>query len=388
LCLSALLMVTARAPPGFIGLEILRSYIDKRRSNLTSLLGAFRGQCNYPQHRLAGLGTWSGPLNLESASARLTIGAFRAALVEVGISLPESETEAIFRVMAVDGTVSIAQLLRELRLDPCDRSGQWGRQGVGQNYLEPSSAPPSIQGVAPSLRSGYTQGPHMGLRVPFEVEPPPKPKEAFARRVAPTRSSGYSASVATGEALRHRGTMPREAPAAAPADAAALASEVATIFLTRPRSAALYPVGLLHSADPDGDEWKREGIGRSRPKSAAPTRSFPAPAENSGYTRSTGVDLRQPEAMAERAPEREWASSDERYPWTSGYSRGSRRTGVAPEAWAGTFEREGIGHATLPAPPPGPMRVAPTRHSGYHQTCQTCEMNKARGSGLCAFCRV
>lgn len=347
-------MVASPVPPGFIGLDILRQYIEKRRSNRTALMGAFRGQCTQPQHRSKGLGTWNGPLNLESASARLTIGHFRRSLAELGIILPDSESDAIFHVMSVGGTVSVADLLREIRLDPCDRNSQWG-QGVGQNYLKPSSMPAPKGFMLPTMRSGYTQGPHRGPLAPFDAALLVEPlRENLSSRIAPTRGSGYANSVASNNALvSHGRLLQKEVEVVRTLDAATLGSQAAAIFRSRPKSAggtifATTP-GLLHTANPDGDEWTREGIGRNRPKSAAPTHGNPARTEGSGYTRLGGVPLAQPHGMVESKPERVWARAEERFPWTSGYNRGAQEPGVFPSAREGDmYGRDGIGRNAAP----------------------------------------
>jgi len=383
------------APTGFLGLEILRQFTEKRRTNITALLGAFRGQCERPSHRLKGSGTWSGPLNIESGSARLTLPQFRAALLELNISLPERESKAIFNVMAVNGTLSVSDLIREIRLDPCDRSARWGREGVGHQYL-PAAEMPKLS-VLPTPASGYTQGPHRVARpksaavTRLELQ---KAKEDWAGRIAPTRTSGYAGAIAQSDWLKQLDAAMLQKPKPQPAEGDG-AEGAARVFLSRPRSAygTIYAStpGLLHPKEQEPDQYTREGIGRNRTKPAEPT-GRPAPTEGSGYTRDQGVITLGPDWVDPPKTQAPWRVADSRHPWTSGYNRGLKM-GIVLDAWADDeyANREGIGRKPMPMAEFDPnVPNVPTRGSGYimAQMCSVCQEAPAKKGGVCAFCRV
>lgn len=380
-------------PPGFLGLEILRAFIEKRRTNITALLGAFRGQCARPTHRMSGMGSWTGPLNIESGSARLTLGQFRSALMELNITLPPTESQAIFNVMSVNGTVSVSDLMREIRAEPCERSARWGREGVGNEYMPNREAMMNAI-VLPTPISGYTQGPHRIMRPQSAAVTRAeltKLKEQWAGRIAPTQTSGYAGSVKyTNDLIKQIGG---DAKPVKPAPKAVDdGSEASSLYRSRPRSAygTIYAStpGLLHSQEEDPDHWVRDGIGRSKLK---PVEVFgrPAPTEGSGYSRDQGqLDLSQP-WVEKPKPAMAWRMADNKYPWTSGYNRGLRANYVPDEPDENGWSREGIGRKPPAMALLDPnVKVEPTRHSGYHQMCSLDEAAKAQKERLCAWCRV
>jgi len=368
------------APPGFMGLEILRKFVENR-GNMTALLGAFRGQCVYPMRRLKGMGTYTGPLNLESGSGRLTLNQFRAALMELGIILPERESKTIFNVMSVAGTIGISDLMREVRLEPCDRSARWGQQ---YPYPVNQEVPNAI--VEPTKRSGYTQESFWARPMSAAVtkDELKKVKEDWAGRVAPTLSSGYVASVPQHCWMRQPfdGDKLKDSPKKIDDG-----SQAAAMFMLGPPRTRV-ATGLLHPSENDPSRWDRDGIGRKLLKpEEMPARA--APAEGSGYTRDQDSIKLGPTWPDEPLKEKVWRMADSNDPWTSGYNR-SNREGVKVEAWPdGVFDRDGIGRKPLPMTEFDPnVKVEPTLSSGYVHMCSICQANRALKSGVCAFCRV
>ena len=89
--------------PGTNGLELLRIWIDQHRQRttnkrLTLLLGAFRGQSTRPLYRFSrGGGSFRGPYyGIDQPSDKLTLDQFRNAILELRITMPLAESEAIF----------------------------------------------------------------------------------------------------------------------------------------------------------------------------------------------------------------------------------------------------------------------------------------------------
>lgn len=280
------------APLGFLGLEILRSFLEKRASNTTALLGAFRGQAVYPVHRLKGMGTWTGPLNIESGSARLRLDQFTAALTELNIVLPESEAKAIFDVMSVNGTLSVSDLIREIRLDPCERSVRWGQQ-----YIYPANLDMPSSIVKPTISSGYTNGPHRARPKSAAVTRAEvrKLKEEWTGRVAPTRTSGYITSVPQANWMSQDYREDRSKSGLPEADDGSMA---AMMYKTNPFRIPAAS-GLLHTVKDDPDRFLRDGIGR-RIVPPIENTCRAAPAEGSGEFRerySSQLSLSSPLAL-------------------------------------------------------------------------------------------
>ena len=236
-------MPDARA--GLLGFDILRRYVESNKRRV-ALLGAFRGKAIKSEFRFAGGGSFSGPyfgidqptdkltcvlratnvrsrMAATSLSPRLAASSrfhaldsppenalfdprsslityvyvpsrrldlFRLALLELYISMPLEESEAIFRSMADEnGMVGIVDLMRECRAEPCDSSARFNRQRYGQQFA-PSKAPVRTERVAPTRSSAYTRdppwvprpqhrpAPQMPVTERAHRKPPPPPPQA------------------------------------------------------------------------------------------------------------------------------------------------------------------------------------------------------------------
>lgn len=357
--------------PGTIGFEVIRAYLDSHP--VARLVGAFRGQAQQPLHRFAdGQGTFRGPyFGISQPSARLTFKQFQYALMELCLDIPDSEAKAIFCTIAgsLDGTIGIGELVRELRADPCDRSERWRPQRAGQVWADGRPAPSA--GVRPTRRSGYTVGgyrPAPPIEPPSHRTPPPPPPE---HRVAPTLSSQFvnGANVLAAQwTMGPSGEMGRPPPPL---------PEPKTSY-GRPVSG--YPMRLLHGEPDEGDRWDRDGIGQHRPPRPQGGPVLVLPANRSGYTATSRLDLGNdepplPSPLPPAPPSVVYPTGSK----PSGYNRG-QETNVLKEAWAEQPWKP------RPKPPPREVRVAPTLQSGFTQHCSLCPAEDR--SRKCAFCRM
>lgn len=362
---------------GTLGFEVIREYID--RHSLSKLLGAFRNQAGaQPLHR-GGSGTFQGPYyGIAQPSSRLTFAQFQFVLMELCLDLPDHEAEAIFCTIvgSLDGTMGFADLIWEIRAEPCDQSGRWGRRREGQIWVEGRPGPSAC--VRPTRRSGYSVG---GYRPAPKVpeltahQPLPPPPPEF--RVAPTLSNQF---VNGGNVLATHWVVGLEGDG--PEKRKPPPRPVKTSYPRNPTSA--YPSGLLHGDEDDGDRWSQGGVGQRRPPQLPFGAARVQPPQRSGYTAEKLLDLGVPEppaapSMPQPLPV---ATVLPRDPWTSGYNRGQANN-VLKEAWAEKLNAP----ASKPLPPE--VRVASTLQSGFTTSRSICATDGARGQGgLCAFCRM
>ena len=378
------------SPAGLRGLEMLRAYTEKNRRNLTALLGAFRNQSARPLYRFAGgRGTFHGPYyGIDQPSDKLTLDQFRNALLELHLELPLAETEAIFTAMAdAHGRVGIVDLVREVRAEPCDRSGRWGRSGLGEPLVADGVAHPAD--VQPTRRSGYSGGGWRPAPRAPAYRPAPAPDKENSHRVAPTLSSAYrsganvlSSQISLGDDARQWREPPPPPPPPPPSKAK----------VGPGGHGSAYAQPLLHAAGADtADRWRRDGIGVRRPPPPPPASVREARPSSSGYTHPSSLHLGGGDDAPRAAPPTQpvvWSVAP-RNPWQSGYNRGERDLiGPAREAWVPEdWERRGIGRDPTAEPPPVDTIVLPTRQSPF--TCSLCEVERDRGRpGQCAFCRM
>jgi len=362
---------------GTLGFEVLREYID--RHPLSKLLGAFRNQSGAQLLHRGGSGTFQGPYyGIAQPSSRLTFAQFQFVLMELCLNLPDHEVEAIFCTIvgSLDGTMGFADLIWEIRAEPCDRSGRWGRRREGQIWVEGRPSPSA--GVRPTRRSGYSVGgyrpaPKVPELTAHQPLPPPPPEY----RVAPTLNNQFVNGgnvLATHWVVGQEGDGPeKHKPPPHPAK---------TSYPRNPTSA--YPSGLLHGDEDDGDRWSRGGVGQRRPPQLPTGAARVQQPQRSGYTAEKLLDLGvlEPPAAPSMPQPLPAATVLPRDPWTSGYNRG-RATNVLKEAWAKKC------NAPAPKPPPPEVRVAPTLRSGFTTSCSICATDRARGQGgKCAFCRM
>jgi hypothetical protein len=167
-------------------MEVLRAYAS-HRSN-AKLIGALRGQFPPTQYRFgSGHGTFTGPyFGIDQPVPRLTLEQFKGALREMQLNLPQGEIEAVFNTIDgidgdVNGSISLSELLREIRAEPSDRAVYKQRKHLGQIWSEsrkPTSSGPENLRVRPTVRSGYSSqdGYRKAPVLPAENVPPPKPQ--------------------------------------------------------------------------------------------------------------------------------------------------------------------------------------------------------------------
>ena len=372
---------------GVIGFELLRDLFASQP--LSKLLGAFRGQARTPQYRFAsGHGSFSGPYyGIDQASARLSFEQFRMALIELMLDLPDGEAEAIFATIAggLDGTLSLSELIRELRADPCDRTGRWGRRRVGQIWAPARDANPSVN-VRPTQRSAYTaeggwrKAPT--LQKENVTQPPPPPPPPY--RVAPPDRTQYnsganvlSSQVKLGPNAETGYRKPPPPP------------KVSTAARGRWTHSGRGP--QLHASGNDTDCWKdNEKIGQHRrPAPSLPSHIRVVPSA-SGFTHGSSFRLGSevPEPPPPPPPPPAAPVILQSQPWVSGYNRSGRDSIQArKEAWA-----EAEWRAPPPAPPPkSEFKVAPGHLSGWvANECSLGVQEPAAGNALgkCAFCRM
>lgn len=422
-----------RPPPGLVGLEALRAFLDKRSTNFTTLLGAFRGQSVYPQHRLKGMGTWRGLLDIQAGSPRLSFEQFFAALLELGIVVPEDEAKATFDMIAVNGTMAVPDLVRQIHVPPCDRSGRWG-----QEYSLPRDEIFSM--TRATLRSGYHQeGLHTNGKLPFEAtHEKPDVGVEWQGRVEPTRSSGYLNSMHSGFGMLMQDPE-EKSNAGLPIDDGSLTAQA---FMNQSyKKIATHP--LTHLADDDPDRWVRDR-GRLTQPIDVPYGSAPVEKSGalslearacstlylvckmqvfgsfcrfppyrcclvcSGYTRDSSLDLSHD--WSDRPPPQQpaWRMASTSDPWTSGYNRGSHQ-GFLSDEWTGEEHSRPTSavppefdptmqvpsfppfccesrQPVSPASPPLAYQVQPSRESGYSRMCSICEHGRLRRHLPCPFC--
>lgn len=331
-----------------------------------------------------GQGTFSGPyFGIDQPSDKLNLDQFRNALMELHIHLPLSESEAIYAVMADEhGLVGIIDLMREIKADPCDASGRWARSSklTGQ-HQPPNDDPPSVAGVVPTRRSGYTGG---GWRAPppppkpHRPAPPPPEKENY--RVAPTRSGPYVDGANVLSSQIRMGIDEAEAP-----EWRKPPQLVPKVMHPR-RTPSGYANGhAVHApdVDPDADSgrWQRESIGQRRAPPALPTAppfGSVRPSE-SGFTHEASIFLGGAPPEPPPAPLQPPAYTVlPSQPWLSGYNRGQQQN-IMKEAWADEPVR-------APAEPQECV-IYPTRSSGFTHECTMCEARDPN-AGKCALCRL
>jgi hypothetical protein len=218
--------------------------------------------------------------------------------------------------------------MREIKADPCDASGRWARSSklTGQ-HQPPNDDPPSVAGVVPTRRSGYTGG---GWRAPppppkpHRPAPPPPEKENY--RVAPTRSGPYVDGANVLSSQIRMGIDEAEAP-----EWRKPPQLVPKVMHPR-RTPSGYANGhAVHApdVDPDADSgrWQRESIGQRRAPPALPTAppfGSVRPSE-SGFTHEASIFLGGAPPEPPPAPLQPPAYTVlPSQPWLSGYNRGQQ----------------------------------------------------------------
>ena len=429
--------------PGTNGLELLRIWIDQHRQRttnkrLTLLLGAFRGQSTRPLYRFArGGGSFRGPYyGIDQPSDKLTLDQFRNAILELRITMPLAESEAIFTVMAdSDGLIGITELMKELRAEPCDASNRRAASKVIGQHASGDIAGVRMDRVAPTMRSGYTPG---GYRAP---PPPPKlaqqphrtapkmNKENF-RPLEPDEDSMRVMYDRTGpfangsNVLRSTvGESMAEPPAAAPPHVPQhrkAPTRPPTILYPRrtPSAFANEPGVRAADADPQGDSRFRntDKIGYRRPPPPPPvppgTRVAPS---MSGFTHQDNLFPAGGEAPQREAPPPPPAQSSgvpvrvlKSRGWVGGYTRSERigpdgeQSGrpedqleiqARKEAWAraSPFAQGQLPHGTRPYVAPPDSIIVPTQRTGFTSECSQ-DASEAMTAGppgsKCAMCRL
>ena len=377
------------APKGQIGFDILRNYIESNSRRRVLLLGAFRGKAVKTQHRFSrGAGTFSGPYyGIDQASDKLSLDLFRTALLELHINLPLEESEAIFTAMADEnGLVGIVDLIREIKAEPCDRSGRGSRSRYGQQF-KPSHEPLSKahhDRVAPTLRSGYT-GERGWVRpahrpapeAPSHRAPPPPPPEAMphpslvrdkrgqfhngANVLSSNVSLGSDASVKAASRSSVEPPKHRKAPAPPPPNIA---------YPRNVPSAFIHEQTYTDVSDPmDEDRFVTSAAALHRrappPLPVQPdVRSLSRPS-TSGFTHGASIfvggEKEKPPPTAPPPPPP--GPVLPRKPWTSGYNRSENIKVGRPdmkEAWAegeNPYQRYGIPNEPAPTPKPQPDAI-------------------------------
>lgn len=377
-------------PPGFLGFEVLRAYADQHSNS--KLIGALRGQIAQPQYRFgSGHGTFRGPYyGIDQASPRLTLPHFRNLLKELNLNLPEGEVDAVFLVIAgsLDGTVGLAELLREIRAEPCDRAARWGRKHTGQIWAEGRRTEPNVR-VVPTARSAYSDGGWRKAPVrqaenvpPPRPQPPPVHGEGLPYRVAGSDPTPFNSGA---NVLRtnivfgpseETGTWHRKPPPPPPK-------------VSRGKATHSGRGPQLHStSDNDPDRWRRDSIGARRPPPVLPVNARVLPPDPTGFTRAESLFIGgEPEPLPPPPPPPMQPTVLAPSPWVSGYNRGERRDHLQlrKEAWA----NEGASPKKKPVAP-SEYYVAPSRESGWvSNECTLCAKEGLEGRpGQCAFCRL
>jgi len=373
-------------PPGFLGFEVLRAYASQHSHS--KLIGALRGQFAQPQHRFgSGHGTFKGPYyGIDQASPRLTLAHFSNALNELQLNLPSGEIEAIFKVIAgsLDGTIGLAELLREIRAEPCDASVRWGRKRTGQIWAGGRQLDNAK--VVPTQRSGYSDG---GYRkaplLQAENVPPPRPKpppvsSTPGYRVAPSDPTPYNSganvlrtNILFGPA-EETGEWHRKPPSGPPkVSRGKLGHSGRGPQLT----------GTMAEKFDDLDRWNRDGIGQRRPPPVVPNPHARVLAPDpSGFTRAESLFIGgEPEPPPPPPPPPVMPIVLQANPWVSGYNRSEWSSLQArKEAWANDEAPK------KPCKEPTEFFVAPSRESGW--VSNECRVSNEDRPGQCAFCRM
>jgi hypothetical protein len=351
-------------------MEVLRAYAS-HRSN-AKLIGALRGQFPPTQYRFgSGHGTFTGPyFGIDQPVPRLTLEQFKGALREMQLNLPQGEIEAVFNTIDgidgdVNGSISLSELLREIRAEPSDRAVYKQRKHLGQIWSEsrkPTSSGPENLRVRPTVRSGYSSqdGYRKAPVLPAENVPPPKPQPPpvyadVPYRIAPPDSdstpfnSGANAlksNVYFGPS-EESGEWHRKAPPGPPK-------------VSRGNWAHVGRGPQLHTAEVEHpDRWVRDTIGQSRPVPRPTSNARVMPPDPSPFTRSSSVFIGgDPEPPPPPPPPPPTYTVLKANPWVSGYNRSGRnpefeRTvpSVPPE-WNGVQQRNEAWESDINAPPP------------------------------------